>query len=185
MRATELGDLDKSEISHIIHMLRSVTLPDGVPGRLYLASMPGRYEPYEKAKEQIVGDRITRVVCLVPHEEVREKSPRYAHAIEAGNVPWAHEHFGIPDYEAPADRDAFWDLAQVIARFLVQGERILVHCAGGIGRTGTFAICVLMAMGLTQGQSRRAVGKVGSSPESQSQDDVISWVAQDRLASSG
>jgi len=51
--------------------------------------MPGRYEPFEMAREAIAQRGIARVICLAPLEEVRGKSPAYARAIEAGRLPWA------------------------------------------------------------------------------------------------
>jgi len=35
----------------------------------------------------------------------------------------------------------------VIERFY-EGERLLMHCNGGLGRAGTMAACVRMALGL-------------------------------------
>ena len=161
-------------------MIRSLTLPPAVPGQLYLRSMPGRYEPFEKARKEIVQRRIAWVICLAPLEEVRSKSPVYARAIEAGEVPWADEMFPIPDYGVPADRDAFLDLVRTIAERLRARERVLIHCGAGIGRTGTLAVCVLRALGMTQDEAYEAVTDAGSGPETSAQEELVQWVA-DRL----
>ena len=116
-------------------MVRSVALPPSVRGALYLHSMPGWYEPYNRAKQEILGLKITRVVCLAPMEEVRGKSPNYAQAIEAGNTSWAQEVYPIADYDVPQDRHAFMDLSQTIAQALRLGERVLVHYDGGRSHT--------------------------------------------------
>ena len=47
-------------------MLRLVPLPTSIPGKLYLHSMPGRYEPFERTVAEIRMRGITEVICLVP-----------------------------------------------------------------------------------------------------------------------
>lgn len=158
-------------------MYRAVELPDAVAGRLYLGSMPGRYEAFEEAWSAIGRSRIARVICLVPPEELRDKSPRYARALDEGKTLWKHESFPVEDLEAPADREAFWALAQKAARRLAAGESILVHCAAGIGRSGTFAVCVLLALGVGADAARTAVRRAGSGPQNTAQDEVVHWAA--------
>jgi protein-tyrosine phosphatase len=158
-------------------MLRSVALPPSVRGALYLHSMPGWHEPYNRVKQEILGLKITRVVCLAPKEEVRGKSPNYAQAIEAGNTSWAQDVFPIADHGVPQDRHAFMDLSQTIAQALRSGERVLVHCGAGIGRTGTLAVGVLMALGVAQHDAGRDVADAGSGPETRSQEELVQWIA--------
>src|SRR5919109_4460506 len=156
-------------------MFRAVELPEGLAGRLFLHSMPGRYEAYEDARQEIATYQLTRVVCLAPLAEVKTKSPLYAQAIEAARPSWKQEMFPVSDYGIPEDRDTFWHLAQRLATGLQSGERMLIHCGAGIGRTGTLAICVLLALGVTADDARAAVEAAGSSPETSAQLEVISW----------
>lgn len=158
-------------------MYRSVELPAHVWGRLYLGSMPGRYEVLEEAWRAIVERDIARVICLVPADELEDKSPHYARAIRERQLPWEHESFPVGDFDAPEDRDGFWRLAQNVALSLAAGQAVLVHCAGGIGRTGMFSICVLMALGLPVENARAAVRKVGAGPENAVQDQIVEWAA--------
>jgi len=156
---------------------RSVALPESVTGSLYLGSMPGRYEVFEAAWHAIVERDIARVICLVPVDELEDKSPHYARAIHEQRIPWQHQSFPVGDFDAPDDREGFWELAQDVAVSLVQGETILVHCAGGIGRTGMFSICVLIALGVPAELARTETRRVGSAPENAAQDEVVDWVA--------
>jgi protein-tyrosine phosphatase len=161
-------------------MFRAVELPAGLAGRLFLHSMPGRYEAYEDAQQEIARCQISRVVCLTPPAEVKTKSPLYAQAIEAARPSWKQEMFPVADYGVPEDRDAFWRLAQRLATGLQSGERMLIHCGAGIGRPGTLAICVLLALGMIADDACAAIEAVGSSPETSAQREVISWAATQR-----
>jgi len=161
-------------------MLRSVELPEGVTGHLYLHSMPGRYEKFQEARDEIVRCKIERVIRLASLEEVRSKSRDYALAIEAGKLPWIEEAFAVPDFDAPKGKDLprFLELAKNVANHLINGKNILIHCGAGIGRTGTLAICILIILGMRTEQAKAVVQDARSRPEGESQKQVIEWVAQ-------
>jgi len=161
-------------------MFREVALRGICMGRLYLHSMPGRYEPFERTVEEVQRLRIGRVVRLTPLEELREKSPAYFAAIREGRLPWVDEGEDVRDYGVPEHREAFLEKARSVADSLRQGERVLVHCGAGVGRTGMFAICVLMALGLSMGEAERRVREAGSEPETKGQREFVEW-AKGRL----
>jgi atypical dual specificity phosphatase len=140
--------------------------------------MPGRCEPFEEAQKEIQRQGITRVVCLTPEEEIRSKSPEYASALEGGAFSWIHIEFPIPDYGVPQDEEAFLNLVRSIAHQLQEGERVLIHCGAGHGRTGTVAICVLMALGLEKDEAEERVEDAGSAPETAEQRGLVEWVAK-------
>jgi len=165
-------------------MFRCVELPGEVLGELYLHSMPGRYEPFEQAVEEVQKLRIGRVIRLAPLDEVRQKSPKYFAAIQEGKLPWVDEGVDVEDYGVPEDREAFLKKARSVADSLRKGERVLVHCGAGIGRTGVFAICVLMALGLPQGEADGRVRGACSGPEGEKQRQFLEW-AEERLRAPG
>ena len=162
-------------------MFRRVELPARVPGKLLLHSMPGRYDAIESVWNQVRKDAVRAIVCLAEKDELYEKSSEYAQALEAGTVPCAVLSFEIPDRGAPRDRDAFWALAGEVAKRLQSGEVVLIHCAGGVGRTATLAVCVLLALGEPAGEARSAVSRAGSTVETAPQSELISWCATQKL----
>jgi hypothetical protein len=87
--------------------LRSVEIPADVPGRLYLHSMPGRYEPLDECWAELDRVGCSTVVCLAPTSEIRHKSPAYANALDTDSSPCKVLRFPIPDYQAPEDDDEF------------------------------------------------------------------------------
>ena len=158
-------------------VLRAVDLPGGVRGRLRLHSMPGRNEPLETIWASIRAEDVRVILCLTDREEIRAKSPAYDAALATNTVPCAVECFPIPDYGVPEEREAFWALASEIAQRLTRGQRILVHCGAGIGRTGTFATCVLLALGQPRARAEHAVRRAALYPETLAQAELVAWCA--------
>ncbi len=166
-------------------MFRRVLLPTSVPGDLLLHSMPGRYEPFAECKTEFSRSEIGRIVCLAPLDEIREKSPEYFKAIQAGDLSCERDAFEIPDFEVPKDRNGFIQLAKDVSSRLRSGERILIHCAGGIGRTGMLAICVLLALGVDLQEACASIKESGPCPETEPQRELIRWVAHQIPLASG
>lgn len=166
-------------------MFRSVDLPDDVKGRLYLHSMPGRYEPFQATLDAVRMKGISKIICLTSLEEIEAKSPTYARALQRNHVLWQQIMFPIVDYGVPSDRTRFLDLVTDIAAALRVGVNVLLHCAAGIGRTGTVASCVLVALGVAPDQATQRVYEAGSYAERPEQVELIQWVAHAMAEPSG
>ena len=158
-------------------MFRRVDLPDRVPGRLLLHSMPGRFETIERVWQQLKSEAVGAIVCLNEEHEIRLKSSKYADALETGTVPCSVVPFEIREGGVPADRHAFWALANDLANRLRCGEALLIHCAGGVGRTAMLAVSVLLALGEPFNEAESAVSRAGSIVETIAQIEMLSWCA--------
>ena len=88
----------------------------------------------------------TTVVCLVEANELSDRYPGYVEWLEA-NRGGAAVWFPIHDLHAPTLAETMPLLDELIRR-LENDEHLLMHCAAGIGRTGTLAVCLLIVMGM-------------------------------------
>ena len=156
-------------------MFRNVELPDSVPGRLLLHSMPGRFETIDKVWHQVKTEAVDAIVCLTEDFEIRQKSLKYAEALDTGSVPCSVVPFEIREGGVPENKDAFWALANDVANRLQSGEAVLVHCAGGVGRTALLAVSVLLAMGKPITEAESLVSRAGSMVETMPQLEMLSW----------
>ena len=157
-------------------MFRAVTLPEELSGELYLHSMLGRYEEFDEALEALAEFNINRVFALVADEELRSKAPEYARSVAAGDFPVPRTVFPIPDFDVPTDPRAFLSLAADVVDMLRKGQCLLVHCAGGIGRSGLLAVTVLMRLGYSREEALLTVRSAQAGPETPEQEEFLEWV---------
>ena len=155
--------------------MRRVRLPTGVTGSLWLSSMPGRFGSWSSFESEARLAKLATVVCLTPRSEVRELSPAYDKAIAQGDMPWRWTHLPMPNYGVPEDAAAFRAGVPRIAQALKSGESVMMHCAAGIGRTGSTAACVLKALGLSTRDALERVREAGSNPENANQSGFVDW----------
>jgi protein-tyrosine phosphatase len=155
--------------------MRPVDLPAGVPGKLWLASMPGRFEAWNAFVGAAQRSHLGLVVCLTPRQEMRELSPEYHKAVGAGTVPFRWLNVPVPNFGVPADAQAFRQDLQQIASALQRGDAVLLHCAAGLGRTGSAAACILKALGLSTSEALSRVRAAGSNPQNAAQSGFVEW----------
>lgn len=158
-------------------MFRHVELPAGISGKLLLHSMPGRFEAIERVWQQLQNHAVGAIVCLTEDHEIRLKSSKYGEALDAGTVPCPVLAFEISEGGAPGDREGFWALAKNVAHRLQSGDVILIHCAGGIGRTAMLAVSVLLALGQPLKEAESVISRAGSLVETITQIEMLSWCA--------
>jgi protein-tyrosine phosphatase len=155
--------------------LRRVQLPAGVPGSLWLSSMPGRFSSWREFERESHDAGLKIVVCLTSREELRELSPQYEQAITQGGTPYEWLHVPVPNFGVPEDRDAFRRGIERVAKALRTGEPVMMHCAAGMGRTGSAAACVLKSLGMPTAEALQRVRDAGSNPQNAAQSGFVEW----------
>lgn len=152
---------------------RPLPLPASVPGAVWLHSMPGRLERWDAFVDEAERTGLTLTVCLTPRHELASMSPAYDAALRQDTLPTPWLHLPMRDFGLSENLADFRAGIDDIATRLQGGEVVLLHCAAGIGRTGTVAACVLKRLGVPREQARQQVLAAGSNPESALQSGLV------------
>ena len=97
------------------------------------------------------------VTLMEEHELERYGVPGLGEAVEALGMEW--HHLPIPDVGVPDSLfEARWFYAgHRLRAHLLAGRRVLLHCRGGLGRTGTIAARLLAELGAVPEEAIAAV----------------------------
>ncbi|HET6924013.1 MAG TPA: cyclin-dependent kinase inhibitor 3 family protein [Anaeromyxobacteraceae bacterium] len=138
----------------------------GLPGRLGLTAAPGRWWPgrdldpdglLERDLARL-RDRYRASVLVTLMEEVELRARGLDRLLgEVRRAGLESLWLPIPDMGAPA---SMGDARALVARVLERMDRretVVVHCLGGLGRSGTIAACVLAARGRLPDEALRMV----------------------------
>jgi hypothetical protein len=119
-----------------------IPLPGDVPGALWLCGKHAVGPDHSSAVAEVGGRAI--IVCLTEAHELDDRYPDYLRWLrrpDAEALWWP-----IHDLHAPTLDRMLPFVDDLVAR-LRRGDDLLIHCAAGIGRSGTTAVCVLLRLG--------------------------------------
>lgn len=140
----------------------------GVPGRLGLTICPGKKGPSAadhswdrdiKVDVEAISKWPARAVLSLLEDfeldllEVRT----LGETVRNSGMEWVH--LEIADGEPPDQRfESEWAMAfRKVWALLVAGRNVLIHCRGGLGRTGTVAALILREAGASSDEAIKAV----------------------------
>ncbi|MFC4636885.1 cyclin-dependent kinase inhibitor 3 family protein [Deinococcus hohokamensis] len=138
------------------------------PGRLGLTFAPGKqgpsvYQPGVTHARDLQADMQTLMFegahviapLIEPFEYGILGIERYDEVAGASGLSVAA--YPIPDGRAPVDSAGFGAYLEGLLEHLLNGQVVVVHCRGGLGRAGLVAACLLVQMGLDPDASIRLV----------------------------
>jgi len=159
--------------------------PPALPGRIGMTLAPGKHQAAGITANwrRDLGLDLARLrgefgadvlVCLLEaHELAQVKIEALPGAAwEFGLAFW---HFPVADVGVPRSLEATARLVERICGALRGGETVVIHCMGGLGRTGTIAAACLVALGV---EPREAIKQVRAARpgaiENRLQEDFVS-----------
>jgi protein-tyrosine phosphatase len=119
------------------------------PG-MWAGGVRGRWERDLAADMRALEEKhkVNVLVSLMEKHEYRGyRIPELLEQNRFGNIEilrFAIEDMGVPQ---EAESEKFETFVEDVAQRLERGQNVVVHCRGGLGRTGTLAACVLVALG--------------------------------------
>ena len=156
----------------LTHPLRIDALPiDGIDGMLGLTLCPGKTDPYSltgswnrdliRDMEVIIEWGACGVVSLIEDLEFDIlRVPDLGAVVKKGHMAWYH--LPIKDTMVPdVTFEKRWngEEGRAIKALLTAGEKVLLHCRGGLGRAGTVAAKLLIEFGYSPDRAISSVRK--------------------------
>jgi hypothetical protein len=147
-----------------------IPLPEEIRGELWLCGK------HAIARRYGSGEFDTVVVLVEPHE-LEGHYDDYVRWLDAARDRVIRHP--IHDLHAPT-LAAMTALVDRIIERLDAGDRVVMHCAAGMGRAGTTAACVLISTGFTAAAALAAVAaaRPGAGPEAGVQRDLVTEFAR-------
>ena len=156
----------KTSISHPLR-IDTVNVPNGggiigmtlCPGKKIKSAFSGVWERDLDIDLQAIRDWGAQALVnlMEDHEYALLRVPNYVDTVKA--YPMAFYHLPITDVHPPDERfDELWKTAgPKLRQILLDGGKILLHCRGGLGRTGTVAAQLLVELGMSHQEAIRVV----------------------------
>jgi protein-tyrosine phosphatase len=163
------GKTARTDDADPITGLRPLALPAPVSGELWLTGLPNNDLRLRRHLFEAAEKGVTQFVILTEYHEIRDLAPDYARLLSSDGLNFSVMRLPIRDFGVPESVPAFRLATHRIADALQSGERIVMHCRGGIGRTGLVAEAVLIELGVPPAEARSLVAAAGSRCETAEQ----------------
>jgi protein-tyrosine phosphatase len=157
-------------------------------GRLIAGEYPGdrRDGPALAKLAALLDAGVRTFIDLTEPHELDPYATLLAEEAEERGVDATHVRLPIRDVSVPRSAEAMREILDAIDVGLRNGDKVYVHCWGGVGRTGTVVGCHLVRSGLSGDEALARVGELFKSmdkyprrkrsPETNEQDAYVrSW----------
>jgi len=132
-----------------------------------------RFGDFRSIKEQ----EVSKIYCLQEEEELQylggETIAQREKSLSELGIELIHSPIG--DFRVPTPEQAK-RLSKMIMNDVIGGKSILIHCMGGLGRSGTIAACALVHYGLKPDEAINLVRKIR--PGTLETDEQVAFVKE-------
>ena len=156
--------------------IHQIPLPSSCSGQLWLC---GKHVIGADVEATLAFSGADYVVCLTQRHELIERYPTYVGWLES-NQPTRATWAATPDL-GTLSADESRQLFRTLTNLVQHGSKLIVHCAAGIGRSGTAAVAILMLLGVEIGEAEDIVAahRPMAGPETGPQRELLESLAQD------
>lgn len=132
-------------------------------GALYVMPKPDSHR-IDETLNHLMGLGVGHIICFMEDDEL-EMLGLSREPIVADQMGMRFTQYEIVDFGLPGDPAHYREFVKETTTAIKAGASVAVHCHAGIGRTGTFAACILMELGfaaeeamahLSEARGRRA-----------------------------
>jgi protein-tyrosine phosphatase len=150
-----------------------IPLPDRT-GRLLVC---GKHHVGPDVEAVLAANRVDVIVCLTQRHELEHRYPTYIRWLETVG-PEQARWYPTPDLGALSVASTA-HIVEETDSLLVSGSSVLIHCAAGIGRSGTIAVGLLLLAGmpLEEALQHVAAHRQLAGPETGPQREVVQALA--------
>jgi ADP-ribosyl-[dinitrogen reductase] hydrolase len=129
------------------------------PGKKQVDAMSGAWNRDLGIDLQAVKDwGATVLVSLIEHHEFSELRVRgLSRQTKAFELDWIHLPIQDVSIPSPSAEKGWQTIGIELAARLKRGENIVLHCKGGLGRTGMMAACLLREFGMGADEAIKSV----------------------------
>lgn len=119
-----------------------------IPGQFLAGEYPGRYAENmtEQRIDAFLQAGFTAFIDLTSSGELPEYAKILKEQARHYQVDVSHQRFSISDFGLPTP-EKMTEILDTLDSALNNGEKVYLHCWGGIGRTGTVVGCYLVRQG--------------------------------------
>ncbi|HRR56981.1 MAG TPA: hypothetical protein P5568_13125 [Acidobacteriota bacterium] len=154
--------------------IREIDVPEA-KGKLFIGRFPisGEGDFSTLLERESYG-----VAVMLATKDELESVPALHALWQEGTVAAKQYWLNTPNLSIPDDERGLGEALSGAVEALKKGDQVLVLCPTGIGRSGTFGVCLLVMLGVDQLEAAIRLADAAAGPESGIQESLVEAVVR-------